>query len=61
MSWSGTSSAHIWNIFLDTADNEKTIASAPASSISLAVGPNVPASGWSSGSQGGGGGGISAY
>jgi hypothetical protein len=35
MSWSGTSSAHIWNIFLDTADNEKTIVSASASSISF--------------------------
>jgi len=35
MSWSGTSSAHIWNIFLDTADNENTIVSASASSISF--------------------------
>jgi hypothetical protein len=59
MSWSGTSSAHIWNIFLDTADNEKTIASAPASTVSLSAGPSVPVSGWSSVSQGGGGGGGS--
>jgi hypothetical protein len=61
MSWSGTSSAHIWNIFLDTADNEKTIASAPASTVSLSAGPSVPVSGWSSVSQAGGGGGGSAY
>lgn len=61
MSWSGTSSAHIWNIFLDTADNEKTIASAPASTVSLSAGPSVPVSGWSSVSQGGGGGGGSTY
>ena len=59
MSWSGTSSAHIWNIFLDTADNETTIASAPASTVSLSAGPSVPVSGWSSASQAGGGGGGS--
>jgi len=34
MSWSGTSSAHIWNIFLETTDQERTIVSATASSIS---------------------------
>jgi hypothetical protein len=59
MSWSGTSSAHIWNIFLDTTDNEKTIVSASASTVSLSAGPSVPVSGWSSASQGGGGGGGS--
>ena len=33
MSWSGTSSSHIWNIFLESTDIEKTIVSATAASI----------------------------
>jgi hypothetical protein len=32
MSWSGTSSCHVWNIFLDYLDQEKTIVSATAAS-----------------------------
>jgi hypothetical protein len=34
MSWSGTSSCHIWNIFLQNTDQERTIVSATASTIS---------------------------
>jgi hypothetical protein len=34
MSWSGTSSCHIWNIFLQNTDQERTIVSATASIIS---------------------------
>jgi hypothetical protein len=34
MSWSGTSSCHIWNIFLESVDQERTIVSATASTIS---------------------------
>jgi hypothetical protein len=33
MSWSGTASTHIWNIFLDTEERETQILSASASSI----------------------------
>jgi hypothetical protein len=34
MSWSGTSSCHIWNIFLENTDQERTIVSAVASAPS---------------------------
>jgi hypothetical protein len=41
MSWSGTSSCHIWNIFLENTDQERTIVSATASTTA--------SSGWVSG------------
>jgi hypothetical protein len=46
MSWSGTSSVHAWNIFLDTNDQENGIAYATASSVGYV---NIVTSGWSSG------------
>ena len=40
MSWSGTASTHIWNIFLNTEEKETQIANAVAGTPSTSIGPN---------------------